>query len=954
MAVDAGRTDSPITIGIYKGVRESQIEDFAPMFRTVLFLNLGILPLFAAPQGLLISNGDADFKANAPNSFTITASDQAILSWSDFSIDAHEKVEFIQPGKDAVAVNRVIDANPSRLLGELNANGKIVLINQNGIFIGAQARIDSGSWIASTLDLNSELFLKNRELHFEGLSEKGVVNEGFISARSGDLFLAGHNAQNKGLLSAQGGKAGVIGARSLVLSGDELFVKFSNCETPYSSTYSVIEGEIRNPGGKIFVLGGTVGLSQSALVDASHETDPGEIFIGGGFQGKNDHLSNASWNFVEKGALIRSDSLHEGNGGRIILWADWDTVFQGEVSARGQLNGGFAEVSGKKTLQFEGMACLPGGRGIPGTLLLDPTQITIVNSPSVGVALGNCGFPGNTYASTVAAGILDSAGGGSLSAILDGGTSVIVTTSDGSCGPFAGSGDIVVTGGVAWGTNPASLTLNAVRDIILTGDIQENNATASALNRVVLNAGRNISISAGSSVGSQNAGTSVNAVGDLAMGPTAAQVGFSGNVTCAGSIAVSCNNLTIGGAGANQIGHGTLGAASGVPLITTGANITVNAAGNINMTNGAGVNQHCKIGHGSANMPMGSNQDGNITVTSGNNLTMIGVTSGSSSTTIGHGPGFANGVSITLTGNIDVQISNALTMNATASGLAIGHGSSFTLANASLIDGDIRVCCGADAALTGNAVISHRSPGNNDTPGDAIRGDYFISVGGSLAMSNATTGAAGFCRIGFNNDQIQTLDGIFNLSVCGDLLLSTPLIGGTIGIGYWSAIDTSSTTANIAIGGNATGTNLSTNFRIVSQGDLNLAAGNDIAISLAPGTLDGYISSGRTSGAGLIPATTRVYTGGDLLLSSNGAAVIAIGITPPFDPMPPRPLRQRNRQQRISIYGRGGTSSGQTRIQRPLRARFPVRSAFKLATLLRPARFGTGFQTNSFPYAASR
>ncbi len=871
------------------------------MRKAIIILNLGVIHLFAAPQGLVIANGEAHFEGNAPNSFTITASDQAILHWSDFSIDQHEKIEFIQPSKDAITVNRVIDANPSRLLGELSANGKIVLINQSGIFVGAQARIDTGSWIASTLDLNTDLFFKNREFRFEGISQTGVINEGSISARSGDLFLVGQNVQNKGVISAQGGKVGAVGACSLGLLGDELFVQFSSSQTPYASTFSVIEGNITSAGGKIFVLGDTVGLSQSALLDVSHDTAPGEIFIGGDFQGKNPNLSNATWTFVENGALIRSDCLLDGNGGRVIVWADSDTVFQGEVSARGCIDGGFAEVSGKRILSFEGKANLQGERGIPGTLLLDPTQITITNAATVGVALGNCGFPGNTYASTVAAGVLDSVGVGSLSAILGLGTSVIVTTSDGACSN-AGTGDIIVLGAVSWAAN-ASLTLNAVRDIILTQDIQESNATVSALNRVILNAGRDISISAGSSVGSQNAGTSVNAVRNITMGPTSAQIGFSGNVTCGGSIAVSCNALTMGGSGAIQIGHGTLGAASAIPLITIGANITVNASGNINMTNGPGVNQHCKIGHGSAQMPGGANQDGDITVVCGNNLTMTGVTSGSAATTIGHGPGFSNTIlpaTITLMGNIDLQITNILTMNGFNGSTAIGHGSLFTQAHSSLIDGDIRVCCGSDATLTGAALISHRTGGNADAflpTLDQINGDYFISVGGNLSMSNNISGPAVLviagCRIGFNNNQRLLLNGIFNLSVCGDLLLSTPFSGSSIGIGYWSGAATSTTSANIAIGGSIIGTNLNTGFRIVSQGDMNLSVGNDIALSLGGGTLDGFISSGRTSGVGLIPATTRIYAGGDLLLSSNGAAVMAVGITPPFQAptvVPPPPV----------------------------------------------------------------
>lgn len=837
-------------------------------FALVLF-NIGIVHLFAAPQGLVIARGEASSITDDYRSFTITASEDAVLHWSDFSIDANEKVSFIQPGPDAIAINRVIDPNPSRLLGQLSANGKIILINPSGIFVGREATIDTGSWIASTLDLNTDLFSKTRELEFEGISSSEIINEGTISTRSGDLFLVGEKIQNIGLLSGNGNRIGTFGSSSVKLSEKEFSFYFEPSEKPYGASYSVIQGRLTNPAGTIYVFGDTIGIGQTAIIDASSDACAGTIFIGGDYQGNNPHFTNSNWTFVEQGALIRSDAMYDG--GRVIIWADSDTIFQGEISASGERMGGFAEVSGKKVLQYEGIANLQGG--LPGTLLLDPTQITIAGA-TAGVALGNCGFPGNTYASTVAAGTLAAA---TLVGVLNGGTSVVITTSDGSCGPFAGTGDIRVNSAVQWSMAASSLTLNAVRDIIVAANVQDQFVQGAAgPDRVIFNAGRNITIAPGA-VGSRDGGTSINCAGNLLLGPGASKIGFLQNVTCFGSIAVACNQLTMGGAGAMQIGHGNLGSPAGTPLITVGANITVTALDNINMTNGAGLNQHCKIGHGSAQLPAGSNQDGNITVSCGNALTMTGVTSGSSSTSIGHGPGFANARSSTFTGNIDVSVTNNLVMNGTSGGTAIGHGSLFTLANSSAITGDITVCCGGSASLTGAAQIAHRTAGNNDMAGDTITGDYAISIRGDLTLSNASSGTVRGPLIGFNNGQVQLLDGVFNLSVCGNVNVLTPSSGGAIGIGYYSNNTVSTTFGNIAIGGNLTGTNLDCLFRILSQGDLNLAAGGDIAISMAG---DGFISSGLTWGAGLIPSTTRVYTGGSLLLTSNGPDVMSIGITP--------------------------------------------------------------------------
>ncbi len=66
----------------------------------------------------------------------------------------------MQPGSTSVALNRVWDPklNPSRILGTLQANGQVYLINRNGILFGQGARIDVSSLVASTLDISDATF----------------------------------------------------------------------------------------------------------------------------------------------------------------------------------------------------------------------------------------------------------------------------------------------------------------------------------------------------------------------------------------------------------------------------------------------------------------------------------------------------------------------------------------------------------------------------------------------------------------------------------------------------------------------------------------------------------------------------------------------------------------------------------------------------------------------------
>ncbi len=79
--------------------------------------------------------------------------------------------------------------------------------------------------------------------------------------------------------------------------------------------------------------------------------------------------------------------MTNGDGRKIIVWADEITRYYGNISAQGGIeggDGGFVEVSGKQELVFRGHVDLSAENGTVGTLLLDPTNIIIANGDGVG------------------------------------------------------------------------------------------------------------------------------------------------------------------------------------------------------------------------------------------------------------------------------------------------------------------------------------------------------------------------------------------------------------------------------------------------------------------------------------------------------------------------------------------------------------------------------------------
>jgi filamentous hemagglutinin family protein len=82
-----------------------------------------------------------------------------------FSIGADELTRFIQQSSRSSVLNRVVGQDPSLMLGRLQSNGRVFLINPNGIAFGAGSRVDVGGLVASTLDIGNDDFLADR-LHF--------------------------------------------------------------------------------------------------------------------------------------------------------------------------------------------------------------------------------------------------------------------------------------------------------------------------------------------------------------------------------------------------------------------------------------------------------------------------------------------------------------------------------------------------------------------------------------------------------------------------------------------------------------------------------------------------------------------------------------------------------------------------------------------------------------------
>lgn len=175
------------------------------------------LSLFSLPSGMLVVSGEAKTQVTKPNQLEIKTSQQAILQWKNFSIEKKETVRFLQPSSTSAILNRVKGSSPSHIFGQLSANGKVYLINPNGIVFGKDAIIQAADFLASTHDCSNAAFLQGQEILFKSNSKKTIVNYGTIEALEGNITLLAEKIENEGDLVALNGTVGLAAAKEILM-----------------------------------------------------------------------------------------------------------------------------------------------------------------------------------------------------------------------------------------------------------------------------------------------------------------------------------------------------------------------------------------------------------------------------------------------------------------------------------------------------------------------------------------------------------------------------------------------------------------------------------------------------------------------------------------------------------------------------------------------------------------
>ncbi|OXJ13289.1 GLUG motif-containing protein [Burkholderia sp. AU6039] len=188
----------------------------------VSLIGFTALPAVALPSGEAILSGKADIlRTEDGRAMTINQhTDKLITNWQDFSVGGGERVSFHQPDSQSLALNRVIGTNGSRIDGQISANGRVFLVNPNGVLFGSGAQVNVGGLVASTQNLSDADFLAGN-YRFSGSSTQSVINNGTITAADGgSVALLGARVANNGVIQAKMGRVALGAGNAFTVNFD--------------------------------------------------------------------------------------------------------------------------------------------------------------------------------------------------------------------------------------------------------------------------------------------------------------------------------------------------------------------------------------------------------------------------------------------------------------------------------------------------------------------------------------------------------------------------------------------------------------------------------------------------------------------------------------------------------------------------------------------------------------
>lgn len=500
------------------------------------------------PNPTVVSGAVGFSGLETPNAVITQDSLKAIVDYDHFNVLPGGSVQFVQPGAEAMILNRITGATPSLIEGLVTANGQLYFVNPAGVTFGEGSVIRADTFLAAAGDLANEDFLAgNLEFTLSG----DVTNHGSIET-AGAAALLGRQVLNTGEIISRDGVAVLASGDEVFLQpiGSSLLVRVSDdgstlrAGVGVDNSGSVAGDEVLFAAGDAYAMALSHSGSAEAGSVAKLHADGGAIEVSGTVSAPGGVVEIGGTDLGGPGAprasattltdsAVVDVSSEAGKGGHAVVWSDGTTTMRGVIDAEGAARGGSVEVSGA-TLDFgDGLWGLSVG---DGSILLDPTDVTI-DAPLATNIVSTMNGGGAVTVTTAVAGA--DAGDINVTAPIQ----VTNTANQGTLTMFADNNIVI-------GANITSLQPNAggtVFDFTAGNDIQVNALVQAALtsfSAINLAATNTVVVSGTGSVDAGGSAVSISGDQGITL-QTGAQVLAGINTSVGNLVTLSAPNGTV-------------------------------------------------------------------------------------------------------------------------------------------------------------------------------------------------------------------------------------------------------------------------------------------------------------------------------------------------------------------------------------------------------------------------
>lgn len=314
--------------------------------------------LWAAPEGGVVVGGEGVITQAGVDTMIHQATERMAIDWRSFDVAANERVEFIQPSSSSIALNRVLGNRGSEILGRIDANGQVMLVNPNGVVFGKNSIVNVGGMIASGLSIDPTSFI-NGDFALNSIdgAEGKVINYGIINAATGgSVTLVGEQVQNDGLISAKLGTVNLAAGNAAVLTFD------SSGMVGVRVTEAIVQSEL--------------GVDAAVINNGSINAEGGRVLLSAGVS--EDIFSNA----VNNGGMNKESSVVMHEDGSFTLGAGADVINTGDISVSTTEGNAGQVVALGENITHSGSISANTSKGTGGSVELHSADTTLLTENS--------------------------------------------------------------------------------------------------------------------------------------------------------------------------------------------------------------------------------------------------------------------------------------------------------------------------------------------------------------------------------------------------------------------------------------------------------------------------------------------------------------------------------------------------------------------------------------------